>query len=71
MDVLLKHKATDCDSRSTDWTTIGARILEAATIASAIHMGQTGHAGGSINLARGGEGLGESRGLKRRRIHPV
>ena len=29
--------ATDCIQVSTDWTTIGARILKAALIASAIH----------------------------------
>jgi hypothetical protein len=30
-------QATDCIQVSTDWTTIGARILKAALIASAIH----------------------------------
>lgn len=38
MDVLEGHQATEGRPRSTDWTTMGARILEAATIASAIHL---------------------------------
>lgn len=33
----LTDRATDCTLGSTDWTTIGARIQEAALIASAIH----------------------------------
>ncbi len=33
----LTDRATDCTGGSTDWTTIGARILAAAAIASAIH----------------------------------
>ena len=41
-------QATDCRHESTDWTTIGSRILEAALIASAIHTrecaGQAGKA---------------------------
>jgi len=71
MDVLLKHQATDCDRRSTDWTTIGARILEAATIASAMHRQEVGPAAGPVDPAREGEGPGDSRGFPRRRIDPV
>ena len=40
MSVQRKHEATDCDLRSTDWTTIGARILQVAAMASAIHMAE-------------------------------
>lgn len=36
----LSDRATDCTHGSTDWTTIGARILDAALIASAIHAGE-------------------------------
>ncbi len=39
MEVLDRHEVTDDRKRSTDWTTIGARILEAATLATAIHLG--------------------------------
>lgn len=38
MDVRSTDQATDCGPESTDWTTIGARILEAALIATAIHQ---------------------------------
>jgi hypothetical protein len=38
MEVLAQHKVTDDQTKSTDWTTIGARILEAATLATAIHL---------------------------------
>lgn len=38
MEVLEQHEVTDDRRRSTDWTTIGARILEAATLATAIHL---------------------------------
>jgi len=32
------YTATDGETGSTDWTVIGARILQVATIASAIHL---------------------------------
>jgi hypothetical protein len=35
--------ATDCERESTDWTTIGTRILHAALIASAIHTRECSH----------------------------
>lgn len=38
MDVLEQHQVTDGQTQSTDWTTIGTRILEAATLATAIHL---------------------------------
>ena len=38
MSVRWQHKAKDCGPRSTDWTAIGARILQVATMASAVHM---------------------------------
>ncbi len=40
MDVPLRHKATDCRMRPRDWATIGGAILEAATIATAMHLGE-------------------------------
>jgi hypothetical protein len=38
MEVLISHEVTDDRQRSTDWTAIGERILEAATLATAIHL---------------------------------
>ena len=38
MAVLDQHQVTDDRMQSTDWTTIGSRILEAATLATAIHL---------------------------------
>ena len=38
MEVLNRHAVREDPRTSTDWTTIGARIIEAATIASAVHM---------------------------------
>lgn len=38
MEVLDQHQVTDDRMKSTDWTSMGRRILEAATIASAIHL---------------------------------
>jgi len=38
MDTRSRDRAKDCELGSTDWTTLGARISEAATIASAIHL---------------------------------
>lgn len=38
MEVLEQHLVTDGPTQSTDWTTIGTRILEAATLATAIHL---------------------------------
>ena len=35
-------QATDCSVRSTDWTTLGARIRHAADLASAIHQMEEG-----------------------------
>ncbi len=35
-------QAKDCRRESTDWTTIGTRILQAALIASAIHAREHG-----------------------------
>ena len=55
MDVLTEHTVKDDQPKSTDWTSIGARILEAATLATAIHLDE---------LARGGRwspGAGEGR----------
>jgi len=45
MEVLDTHKVTDDLTASTDWTTLGARILEAATIATAIHLHERTYAG--------------------------
>lgn len=44
MEVPDKHMVTEDPSTSTDWTTIGARIIQAATIASAFHMEEARHA---------------------------
>jgi hypothetical protein len=44
MAVLDKHTVKDDPAMSTDWTAIGARILEAATMASAIHLDALAHA---------------------------
>ena len=44
MAVLDKHTVKDDPAMSTDWTAIGARILEAATMASAIHLDELAHA---------------------------
>jgi hypothetical protein len=38
MDRRSTDRATDCIRGSTDWTSIGARILQAASIASAVHL---------------------------------
>jgi hypothetical protein len=38
MEVLDQHQVTDDRSQSTDWTSIGTRILEAATLATAMHL---------------------------------
>ncbi|HOA73498.1 MAG TPA: hypothetical protein PL151_10835 [Phycisphaerae bacterium] len=38
MEVLDQHQVTEDRMQSTDWTTIGTRILEAATIATAMHL---------------------------------
>jgi len=40
MSVRWQHEATDCSGRSTDWTAIGARILQTAAMASAVHMAE-------------------------------
>lgn len=42
MEVLDQHQVTDDPQQSTDWTTIGTRILEAATLATAIHLEELG-----------------------------
>lgn len=42
----ITDRATDCEVGSTDWTTIGARILDAALIASAMHAGECARVGG-------------------------
>jgi hypothetical protein len=38
MSVRDSHEATEGDVRSTDWTTIGARILQMAEVASGLHL---------------------------------
>ncbi len=40
MGVRLVHGATDRKGRSMDWTTIGARIVQAAIMASDIHLAE-------------------------------
>ena len=40
MSVQRVHEAKDCDTRSTDWTTIGARILKAAATVSLVHQAE-------------------------------
>ena len=42
------HKVTDDRILSTDWTSIGTRILRAATLASAIHTAELTLAAGTI-----------------------
>jgi hypothetical protein len=32
------RQATECPNGSTDWTTLGARILQVATVAAATHL---------------------------------
>ena len=34
------HEATDCRTRPTDWATLGTRIIQAAAVAAAVHMGE-------------------------------
>lgn len=38
MGVRRLHEAMDCDHGSTDWTHIGTRILQAAELATAVHL---------------------------------
>lgn len=38
MRVRLSEQATDCHSPSMDWTALGARILQVATLAGAVHQ---------------------------------
>ncbi len=38
MSVRRKHEARDCETGSTDWTSIGTRILQAAAVASGVHL---------------------------------
>jgi len=40
MSVRAMHRAMDCETGSTDWTTIGTRILQAAEMASAVHLAE-------------------------------
>jgi hypothetical protein len=40
MSVRRSHEAMDCMTRSTDWTVIGARIVQAAAVASAVHVAE-------------------------------
>lgn len=56
MSVRLPHDATECDSWSTDWTTIGARILRMAEVASGLHLIE--HA----RRQRGDASVGDPRG---------
>lgn len=35
-----RHQATDCDNRPKDWADLGAQILRAAAIASAMHQAE-------------------------------
>jgi hypothetical protein len=46
-------QATDCEKGSTDWTTIGTRILEAALIASAFHARECRRPAGAGSVANG------------------
>lgn len=40
MELPARHEAKEGRPASTDWTTIGSRILEAATLATAIHVAE-------------------------------
>jgi hypothetical protein len=40
MRMLDKHQAMDCETGPTDWAALGARIVRAASIATAIHMAE-------------------------------
>ena len=33
-------EATECGARPTDWATIGARIIQTAAMAAAVHMAE-------------------------------
>ena len=41
METRSRDRAKDCELGSMDWTNRGARIIKAATIASAIHLMET------------------------------
>ena len=48
-------QATDCELGPTDWATIGARILQAAALASAVHLSEGARRSGEgPDLSHGG-----------------
>jgi len=51
-------RAMDRETGPMDWATIGARILQAASMASAIHLGRRDQAAGDELLA-GGTAVGK------------
>jgi hypothetical protein len=40
MRVRWVQQATECQNGSTDWTTLGARVLQVATAAAAVHLAE-------------------------------
>jgi hypothetical protein len=40
MGVQARHEATDCRTSVTDWTDLGARLLQAADMAAAVHLAE-------------------------------
>jgi hypothetical protein len=64
MGVRDPHAATDCSHRSTDWTTIGARIREAAITASLIHMAERVREGRPASDAEADTGAGHGLRLR-------
>jgi len=40
MSVCEPHPATDGQQRSMDWTTLGARVRQAARMAAAVHLAE-------------------------------
>ena len=65
MSVRRVHEATDCEAGSTDWTTIGARIVEAARVVSVVDMaqrawGSDARQGGEASPAAGAGSVGRT-----------
>ena len=64
-------QATDCIQVSTDWTTIGTRILEAALIASAIHAQECRQPSGPGRSGIGGPAEDRELVIDRREAGPA
>jgi hypothetical protein len=64
-------QAKECSQASTDWTTIGARILEAALIASAIHASECRQSTGPSASGFGGPAEDRELFIDRREAGPA